>query len=203
MEPQINLSQISKAAIRKLQKYLKTVGYPIPTMASNGDLALKAISKSGIQWDWSLIKASDGITLASFTTNTAIDDFLARANQGDPAGNAFSSPAAIEPRSCADCSPQPERPVLPPIPARSQPRFQNFLVGQVVQVVPDAVVPEPEVPRPVEITVERELTPLEKLTETIATMSTEMREMREEMRMMYENIIDRIGVFQVAQRLLT
>ncbi|KAJ4455836.1 hypothetical protein PAPYR_9130 [Paratrimastix pyriformis] len=177
MEPQINLSQISKAAIRKLQKYLKTVGYPIPTMASNGDLALKAISKSGIQWDWSLIKASDGITLASFTTNTAIDDFLARANQAP-------IPAPI-----------PELPVVTAPPA--------VQVVEPEQVVPDAVVPEPEVPRPVEITVERELTPLEKLTETIATMSTEMREMREEMRMMYENIIDRIGYFRLPQRLLT
>ncbi|KAJ4454292.1 hypothetical protein PAPYR_11050 [Paratrimastix pyriformis] len=209
MEPQINLSQISKAAIRKLQKYLKTVGYPIPTMASNGDLALKAISKSGIQWDWSLIKASDGITLASFTTNTAIDDFLARANQGDPAAQETLShlPPPLNREVAPIAPPQPERPVLPPIPAPIPAPIPELPVVtappavQVVepeQVVPDAVVPEPEVPRPVEITVERELTPLEKLTETIATMSTEMREMREEMRMMYENIIDRIGVFQVA-----
>ncbi|KAJ4453845.1 hypothetical protein PAPYR_11568 [Paratrimastix pyriformis] len=206
MDPQISLSQISKAAIRKLQKYLKTVGYPIPTMAGNGDLALKAISKSGIQWDWSLIKASDGITLASFTTNTAIDDFLARANRGDPAAQETLShlPPPLNREVVPIAPPQQERQELPPIPApipelpvvTAPPAVQ---VVEPEQVVPDAVpVPEPEVPRPVEITVERELTPLEKLIETIAAMSTEMREMREEMRMMYENIIDRIGVFQVA-----
>ncbi|KAJ4453598.1 hypothetical protein PAPYR_11901 [Paratrimastix pyriformis] len=206
MDPQNSLSQISKAAIRKLQKYLKTVGYPIPTMAGNGDLALKAIIKSGIQWDWSLIKASDGITLASFTTNTAIDDFLARANRGDPAAQETLShlPPPLNREVVPIAPPQQERQELPPIPApipelpvvTAPPAVQ---VVEPEQVVPDAVpVPEPEVPRPVEITVERELTPLEKLIEAIAAMSTEMREMREEMRMMYENIIDRIGVFQVA-----
>ncbi|KAJ4453883.1 hypothetical protein PAPYR_11521 [Paratrimastix pyriformis] len=179
-------------------------------MAGNGDLALKAIIKSGIQWDWSLIKASDGITLASFTTNTAIDDFLARANRGDPAAQETLShlPPPLNREVVPIAPPQPERPVLPPIPAPIPAPIPELpavtapmavQVGEPEQVVPDAVpVHEPEVPRPVEITVERELTPLEKLTETIATMSTEMREMREEMRMMYENIIDRIGVFQVA-----